>query len=111
MWYREGVLIESNALKITLQFPLYDNEGKAIEEGVWEWWSDEMVKLITDFTDLGVVIGHDRGYTDQNRLIFIVVRSEDEVEKIRIFLRSARNRFRQDTMYLDYHPVCFEEVR
>ena len=40
----------------------------------------------------------------------INVRTEREVASIREFLQEARKKFRQKKMYLDYHPVFFEEV-
>jgi hypothetical protein len=43
-------------------------------------------------------------------VLTIVVRSGEEVESIRRLLREAKARFRQEAMYLEYHPVMFEEV-
>jgi hypothetical protein len=51
------------------------------------------------------------GYADQNRVIVVIVTSTREVEAIRGLLRTARRRFRQEAMYLEYHRVFFEEVR
>lgn len=44
-------------------------------------------------------------------MIVIVVDAEDDVERLRELLRGARFRFRQEAMYLEHHPVTFEEVR
>jgi hypothetical protein len=41
----------------------------------------------------------------------IVVREIDEVSAIRSLLVHARERFRQEAMYFEYHAVMFEEVR
>jgi hypothetical protein len=49
--------------------------------------------------------------TDRCRWIVTVVRSEEQVEEIRRFLREARDKFRQEVMYLDYHPVRLELVK
>ena len=98
-------------LKVTLLFPLRDNGGNPFPEDVWDWWRDEMKKLVSAFTDRGVVEGWWRGQSDQNRSIVMIVKTENEVSAIREFLQLARREFRQDAMYLDYHPVHFEEVK
>lgn len=66
---------------------------------------------MSGFTDVGVVTGWWRGYSDQNRSIVIIVKSAHEVDAIRNLLREARVRFRQEAMYLEYHDVTFEEVQ
>jgi hypothetical protein len=40
----------------------------------------------------------------------VIVKTEDEIAVIRNFLREARIKFGQRVMYLDYHPVHYEEV-
>ena len=96
--------------KVTLLFPLRDNEGNAFEEEVWRWWNRRMTRLFQGFTDRGVVKGFRRGQSDLNREIMINVKTEREVASIREFLQEARKKFRQKKMYLEYHPVFFEEV-
>lgn len=100
----------SEAYKVTLLFPLRDNDGKEFEREVWDWWLSEITRLIGAFTDLGVVNGWWFGHSDQNRWIIVIVRSEQEVGQMRNFLRTAREKFRQQAMYLEYHPTYFEEV-
>ena len=100
-----------HSFKVTLLFPLHDNDGNPFEEEVWRWWMREMTRLRQGFTDLGVVEGWWQKHSDQNRWIVMNVKSEREVDTIRDFLRSARKKFRQKAMYLDYHLVRFEEVK
>jgi hypothetical protein len=100
----------SKGFKVTLMLPLRDNDGNAIDRDTWSWWHDRITAMVAGFTDMGVVSGWWRGYTDENRRITIVVRSMREVEAIRELLREARVRFRQEAMYLEYHAVSFEEV-
>jgi hypothetical protein len=110
----EGVALmrkKYNALKVTLLFPLFDNDGNPFEEEVWDWWLDEMTNLFRGFTDLGVVSGWWLGHSDRNRWIVVIVKTEKEVGRTRNLLQMARERFKQQAMYLDYHPVRFEEVR
>jgi hypothetical protein len=98
-------------LKVTLIVPLNDNEGQPFDLATWSWWNDQLTSLVSGFTDLGVVTGWWRGYSDQNRVIVIIVKSMREVSAIRRLLSQACGRFRQEAMYLEYHRVFFEEVR
>ena len=103
-----------NAIKVTVLFPLFDNDGNPFDREAWSWFLDELVRLGElgfDFTELGRTEGSWRGHTDRCRWIVTVVRGEEQVEEIRRFLREARVKFRQEVMYLDYHPVHFELVK
>jgi len=101
----------SKSLKVTLLVPLNDNEGEPFDLATWNWWSDRLTSLVTGFTDMGVATGWWRGYSDQNRVIVLVVKSLHEVDAIRDLLREARIKFRQEAMYFEYHRVSFEEVQ
>lgn len=103
-------MARDNAYKVTLFFPLKDNDGGEFEKEVWDWWTDEITRILTGFTDLGTVTGWWLGHSDQNRWIVVVLKSEEEVGQIRDFLRTARVKFRQKKMYLEYHPTYYEEV-
>jgi hypothetical protein len=97
-------------LKVTLLLPLNDNDGEPFDLFTWTWWHHRLTSLVSGFTDLGVATGQWRGYTDQNRVIVIIVKTMNEVSALRDLLIEARDRFRQEAMYLEYHPVFFEEV-
>lgn len=99
------------SLKVTLLVPLRDNDGEPFDLVTWSWWNDELTELVSGFTDLGVVTGWWRGYSDQNRIIVVIVKTMREVDALRELLRQARVRFRQEAMYLEYHEVFFEEVQ
>ena len=47
----------SEHFKVTMFFPLRDNDGNEFEEETWGWWRDELTKLLSGFTDLEVVSG------------------------------------------------------
>lgn len=96
--------------KVTMFFPLRDNDGNAFEEETWEWWRDELTTLLAGFTDLGAVNGWWQGQSDQNQWIVAIVESAESMDGIRHFLKSARQMFRQDAMYFEWHPVHFELV-
>ena len=97
--------------KVTLLFPLRDNDGNPFPEEVWSWWLDAITKLVKALTDRGVVRGWWRRRWEPNREIFMIVKTQREVNAIRAFLRRARRKFKQDVMYLEYRLVYFEEVK
>src|SRR5215212_7103206 len=99
------------AIKVTLLVPLADNDGEPFDLITWSWWNDELTELVSGFTDLGVVTGWWRGFSDQNRIIVVIVKTMREVDALRELVRQARTRFRQEAMYFEYHEVVFEEVR
>ena len=101
----------TKGLKVTILIPLQDNDGDPFDLATWSWWNDELTELVSGFTDLGVVTGWWRGYSDQNRVIVVIVKTMREVDALRELLRQARVRFRQEAMYLEYHEVVFEEVQ
>jgi hypothetical protein len=101
---------EYNRIKVNLLFPLIDNDGKPFDESVWGWWRIELTKIVRGFTEVGVVTGWWEGHSDVSRWIVIVLRKDTRLDPIRRFLQEARLRFRQKKMYLDYHPVFYEEV-
>ncbi len=99
------------AIKATLLVPLADNDGEPFDLKTWSWWNDELTDLVSGFTDLGVVTGWWRGFSDQNRIIVVIVMTMREVDALRELVRRARERFRQEAMYFEYHEVVFEEIR
>ena len=97
--------------KVTMFFPLTDNEGNLFDDETWSWWREEITRCLSAFTDLGVVAGWWEAHSDQNRWIVAVVATEEEVDKLRKFLQAARHRFRQEAMYFEWHEVRFELVK
>ncbi|HEY6242690.1 MAG TPA: hypothetical protein VIX17_02015 [Pyrinomonadaceae bacterium] len=99
------------SLKVTMFFPLRDNDSNPFDEDTWAWWHDNINKLLgRGYTELGVVKGWWQGYTDENRWIIAVVQSEEEISQLRIFLQEARLRFKQEKMYLEWHSVYLELI-
>jgi hypothetical protein len=101
--------MDSKWIKVTLFFPILDNDGNPFDKKTWQWWLRGILKISPGHTDMGHVGGVWKGYTDRCRWIMMVV-SVDKLDEIREFLKDAQKRFKQETMYLDYHPVFFELV-
>jgi hypothetical protein len=104
-------MTKESGYKLTLLIPLLDNAGGRFDAGTWLWWHHSLSSIVTGFTDMGMVRGWWRGYSDRHRHFTIVVSAMHEVDGIRELLREARSRFGQEAMYFEYHPVHFEEVR
>ena len=96
--------------KVTTFFPLADDEGNLFDDDTWGWWRDELTRCVTAFTHLGDVAGWWESHFDQNRWIVAVVGAEEKVDKLRRFVQVARQRFRQECMYFEWHEVWFELV-
>jgi hypothetical protein len=97
-----------DSLKVTLIFPILDNDGEPFDPETWRWWQREMLRL-GDYTELGPAEGVFRGHTDRNRIIVMIVKRA-ALDVIREFLKEARRRFEQEAMYLEFHPVEFELI-
>lgn len=100
---------EPNRIKVTMLFPLRDNDGRPFDEETWNWWMDKVLEVLGDFTEMGLTNGGWRGHADQCRWIMAVI-SEDRLDAVHSFLHEARERFKQKAMYLDFHPVRLELV-
>ena len=96
--------------KVTMFFPLEDNEGKPFDPATWNWWHDRIKNLISGLTDLGIVDGWWQGRSDRNKWVITVVEGVTQLDELRRFLRLSRTRFRQDAMYFEWHQVYFELV-
>jgi hypothetical protein len=101
-----------NAFKITLLFPLYDNLGQPFPEIVWDWWRTEFTGIVPAYTETGPVVGWWQGQTDRNRMVYVILKSDDteRIRRLREFVAEARYRFRQASMYFEMHPVQYEEL-
>jgi len=99
-----------NAYRVTVFFPLADNDGHPFERDIWNWWRDEITKLRFAFTELGVVRGYWEGYSEEHRWLFWIVASAEEVSRLRDFITQAKERFRQMEMFFEVVPVFYEGV-
>jgi hypothetical protein len=91
-------------VKVTMLFPLIDNDGNPFDEPTWDWFTDRVTEVIGDFTEMGLTGGQWRGYSDRSRWIMAVI-PDGKLDGVYSFLREARVKFKQEAMYLDFHPV------
>lgn len=104
--------MEENSFKVTLLFPLFDNQAVPFSEEVWSALYDRLMQLFMGFTESGVVKGWWLGHSDLNREIFIIVHTVDEVYKIKTEIAQwGRKHFRQEAIYFECQRIYFEEVK
>ena len=48
----ESTSLEPNAIKVTMLFPLLDNEGEPFSAEIWDWWLDQVVTFGEGWTPL-----------------------------------------------------------
>lgn len=73
--------LEPNAIKVTMLFPLFANDGQAFPPEVWDWWLDEIVALGSyhEFETRGLW----KGQFERHRCVKLVITDEKELLKWR----------------------------
>lgn len=100
-----------NKLKVTMVFPLKDNDGQPFKDEVMSWFLEEINRIFVDGITalLSPVTGRWHETNDLNRCIWAIV-DGDKLREILEFLKTAKERFRQEKMYYEYHLTNYEEV-
>lgn len=99
-----------NRIKVTMLFPILDNDGNPFDDETWSWWYDALQKALGGaYNEPGQTMGHWEGYNELCRWI-VAVADKRSLDQIYAFLHEAQRRFRQKAMYLDYHPVIFDLI-
>src|SRR3990172_5772042 len=103
-------MTSARQIKVTMFFPILDNDGHPFQEVTWNWWRDALQRVLQgSYNEPGTTLGHWEGYTDLCRWIVSVI-ERGRLDEIRSFLAEALSRFRQESMYLDYHAVTIEMI-
>jgi len=68
--------------------------------------------IVPAYTETGPVVGWWQGQTDRNRMVYVILKSDDteRIHRLREFVAEARYRFRQALMYFEMHPIQYEEL-
>jgi hypothetical protein len=101
-------MFDTNASKVTMLFPLLQEDGEPFSAGAWDWWLDNIV-LFGAYHELATR-GTWRGKPERHRCVKIVSTDELEVERLRAFVRAARDVFGQEAMYFESVRVHFELI-
>ena len=101
-------MLEPNATKVTMLFPLLDNDGNPFSAEVWAWWLDSIVTF-GPYHELATR-GSWKGIAERHRCVKIVVTDEAELQRLEAFLREARGMFGQEVMYFEAVQVHFKLI-
>lgn len=101
-------MLEPNALKVTMLFPIYANDGSMFPADTWSWWLDSIVAIgaYHEFFTRGSW----QGLTEYHRCVTMVLESPAQLRKVEEFLVEAREKFGQDVMYFEATQVHFRLI-
>lgn len=101
-------MLKPNALKVTMLFPLYANDGVPFPVEVWDWWLDSIVAVgaYHEFFTRGAW----EGQTEYHRCVTMVLETDEQLRQVESFLREARVRFQQQVMYFEGTNVHFKLI-
>jgi hypothetical protein len=101
-------MLDPNATKVTLLFPIVDNDGNPFSAEVWSWWLDNVVTF-GPYHELATR-GTWRSKPERHRCVKIVITDESELQRLEAFLREAREVFGQEVMYFEAVQVHFKLI-
>jgi hypothetical protein len=101
------MLLDLNAYKVTMLFPIVANDGIPFSPETWDWWLDNILSI--GYFHESMTRGRWKDQSEDHRCVVMIV-SEEELPNLEAFLREARERFEQECMYFEAHPVHFELI-
>ena|SRR5947207_15283752 len=101
-------MLEPNALKITMLFPIFTNDDIPFSPDVWRWWlrSISAIGAYHEFFTRGAW----EGRVEYHRCVTLVLEKEDQLRRVERFLEEARELFGQDVMYFEATQVHFRLI-
>ena len=101
-------MLEPNALKVTMLFPLYANDGSAFPPEIWDWWLESIV-AIGAYHEF-FTRGEWEGQHEYHRCVTMILETDEQLAQVEAFLRRARVKFGQDVMYFEGTNVHFKLI-
>jgi len=101
-------MLQPNALKVTMLFPIFDNNDAPFPPEVWGWWLVSIVSIgaYHEFFTRGAW----EGRLEYHRCVTLVLQTKEQLRKVEEFLEEARERFGQDVMYFEATQVHFRLI-
>ena len=101
-------MLEPNALKVTMLFPIFANDDSLFPAGLWSWWLDSIVAVgaYHEFFTRGAW----EGQLEYHRCVTMVLTTDDQLQQVEAFLREARDKFGQEVMYFEAAQVHFKLI-
>ena len=101
-------MLQPNALKVTMLFPMFANDRSPFPAETWQWWSRSIL-AIGAYHEF-FTRGEWEGQFEHHRCVTMVLEKDQDLEKVETFLREARERFGQQVMYLEATNVYFQLI-
>jgi hypothetical protein len=101
-------MLDPNATKVTMLFPLLANDGMPFSAEIWSWWLDNIVTF-GPYHELSTR-GSWKGIAEHHRCVKIVMTDESEIQRLEKFLQEAREVFGQEVMYFEAVRVHFKLI-
>jgi hypothetical protein len=101
-------MLDPNATKVTMLFPILGNDGRPFSAEVWSWWLDNIVTFGA-YHELATS-GTWKGRPERHRCVKIVIVDESELQRLEAFLRRAREVFEQEVMYFEAAQIHFKLI-
>ena len=101
-------MLELNAFKVTLLFPIFANDETAFPPELWSWWFHSIVSIGAYYEFLTEGIWE--GRREAHRCVTMVIKTDEQFRRLERFLQQARERFGQDVMYFEATPVHFRLI-
>src|SRR5437764_5561003 len=101
-------MLQPNALKVTMLFPVFANDGSPFSPETWTWWLDRIVAIgaYHEFFTRGAW----EGQLEYHRCVTMVLTKDEQLQQVEAFLREARDKFGQDVMYFEAAQVHFKLI-
>ena len=101
-------MLEPNAFKVTMLFPIFANDGSLFPADLWSWWLDSIIAVgaYHEFFTRGAW----EGQLEYHRCVTMILTTDDQLQQVEAFLREARERFDQDVMYFEGTQVHFKLI-
>jgi hypothetical protein len=103
-----AVMFVPNATKVTMLFPVLQDDGEPFSAGIWDWWLDNIVTFGA-YHELATR-GTWRGRPERHRCVRIVTADVSELGRLESFVREARDVFGQEAMYFEAVRVHFKLI-
>ncbi|MEA2165141.1 MAG: hypothetical protein QOK37_3268 [Thermoanaerobaculia bacterium] len=101
-------MLDPNATKVTMLFPLVGNDAEPFSEETWSWWLDNIVTFGA-YHELATR-GTWRGNPERHRCVKIIITDDAELQRLEAFLVEAREVFGQEVMYFEAAQVHFKLI-
>ena len=101
-------MFQPNALKVTMLFPIFANDGTPFAVETWDWWLESILAIgaYHEFFTRGAW----EGQLEYHRCVTMILETDEQLQRVEAFLHQARERFEQEVMYFEATQVHFRLI-